>query len=352
MNPRLLVVAATVIGLALPAAASTKKATAPKTPSADASKSAATPQTPSPDAASKSGAPKSASAAGDSGMTLRGGQEGTAFKSLTVEGEDRIHIQFERPKLKLDLDPEKAPGLDLGDTRDVLNRTTPDLSTPLVGLSAQQPEPYLGRPWLSGFASGSVARFQPEVENIERWRLVVANSRGQTVATYNGKGRPPRVIYWDGRSQSGAPVVPGLTYSYVFEAFDRAGNKRNFVGEGFTVTAYRLSSADGVMLTFSARELRASQTAGRSASATGGSQPTPPLLLEAASWLNQTPAAARQPIRVTAAARNAEQANALATEVTRALGGLVLGDPARIQATTQVEADAPEGGTVRISSGK
>ena len=38
-----------------------------------------------------------------------------------------------------------------------------------------------------------------------------------------------------------ALVTPGLTYSYVFEAFDRAGNKRNIVGPGFTVPAYRIA---------------------------------------------------------------------------------------------------------------
>ena len=53
---------------------------------------------------------------------------------------------------------------------------------------------------------------------------------------------PPEEITWDGRSSRGEPVTPGLTYSYVFEAFDRAGNKRNFVGEGFRLTAYRLAT--------------------------------------------------------------------------------------------------------------
>src|SRR5262245_3031298 len=48
----------------------------------------------------------SKSAPEDTTITLRGGQEGTVFRSLTVEGEDRIHVEIERPELRLALDPE------------------------------------------------------------------------------------------------------------------------------------------------------------------------------------------------------------------------------------------------------
>src|SRR5439155_772002 len=65
-------------------------------------------------------------------MKLKGGEEGTVFRTLTVQGEDRIHIEVERPALKLGVDPERAPGLDRGSVGDVLDRTTPDLEAPLV----------------------------------------------------------------------------------------------------------------------------------------------------------------------------------------------------------------------------
>src|SRR5437899_12660144 len=50
-------------------------------------------------------APPSVSAPQDS-MTLHAGQSGTEFRSMTVEGEDRVHVDFGRPELHLDLDPE------------------------------------------------------------------------------------------------------------------------------------------------------------------------------------------------------------------------------------------------------
>jgi hypothetical protein len=278
-------------------------------------------------------------------MTLKGGEEGTVFKTLTVEGEDRVHVDFDRPELELNVDPQQAPGLDLGSAIDVLDRTTPDYVSPLMTAAANDPSPYLAHPWLGAFAAGSVARFRPAVEHLDRWKLVVANSRGEVVATYAGKGDPPAELTWDGRTQSGGQAAPGLTYSYVFEAYDRAGNKRNFVGQGFKVPAYRVDAPSGPVLVFPGTEL-----AGRAAFG-GMTRPQAPaaILLEAAGYINAA-GRPKQPLRVTATARSFDEANAMATMVARDLGALTLGDPSRIHPVAAVEADAPDGGTVKISS--
>ena len=291
--------------------------------------------------ASRRAAPDSSS------MTMQGGQEGTVFKSLTVQGEDRIRLDFERPPLDVQLDPSKAPGLDWGTAREVLDRTTPDLAAPLVAASARDASPYLGHPWLSHFASGAVARFQPDVKDVESWKLSIVNARGEAVTSFTGKGEPPHEIVWDGRSASGAAVMPGLTYSYVLEARDKAGNKRNFVGQGFQVSAYRFETAEGPTMTLTARELPAIPP-GRGAAA---SIPAPPILIEAASWLNQRPQPT-QPVRVTVAARSVDEAQALADYVTRSMTPYLIGDPAKLQAVTEVQADAPGGGTIRIGPAK
>ena len=284
---------------------------------------------------------------------LRGDREGTVFKSLTVEGEDRIHVDFERPELKIDLDLEKAPGLEWGSALDVLNRDNSDLEAPLAALSAAQMTPYLARPWLSEFATGAVARFHPEAQGVERWKLVVVNSKGMPVQAFSGKGDPPHEIVWDGRSANGTPVTPGLTYSYVFEAYDRAGNKRNVVGQGFTVTAYRLEGPEGPIMVFSASELANAAAVNHPPAAPGGSEApvAAPIILEVASWLNQSERIG-QPIRVTATARSRDQADQLANDVRRALTPLVLGDPGRLSALAVVEPDAPEAGTLSIAPGK
>ncbi|MGE5176752.1 MAG: hypothetical protein ACM3JJ_10300 [Hyphomicrobiales bacterium] len=289
----------------------------------------------------------------DSGYTLKGGAERTDLKSLTVEGEDRIHVDIERPTLTLDLKPEAIAGLDFGTAAEVLNRTSPDLTTAYLASTADARSPYTGRPWLTQFATGSVARFAPDVKGSERWKLTVADSHGETVAQFSGKGDPPKEITWDGRSVTGEPVMPGITYSYVFEAVDKAGNKRNFVGQGFRVSAYRLDGTTGTVLVFSGQSLHDDPGAGATSygQASAASQGTPAILLEAASILNQSTRVS-QPIRVTASARSYEQANSLAKQVSGALSDLTLGDPTRVVPVAQVVPDAPDGGTVRIALGE
>jgi hypothetical protein len=279
-------------------------------------------------------------------MTLRGGEEGTVFHTLTIEGEDRIHLDVQRPELTLDMDPAKAPGLDWGSARDVLDRTTPDLDTPLLASSAKQRSPYVAHPWLSHFASGTVAHFRPDVQGVERWKLSVANAHGEIVTTFEGKGEPPHEIAWNGLAANGSPVLPGLTYSYVFEAHDRAGNKRNFVGQGFSVSAWRLETPAGPVLAFSGSELRSGS--GTSDSRLVTAEATPPVVIEAASWLNQSPRPA-QALRMDVTARSADQAAQLGSNVARWLGPLLIGGAERVHVQTDVRADAPESGAVRIS---
>jgi len=286
-------------------------------------------------------APRGGSAAADSGMTLRGGQEGTVFRTLTVEGEDRVHVEFERPALELALDPAQVPGLDLGTARDVLDRTLPDLVTPLLATSAVGPSPYVARPWLQQFGGGAVVRFRPQTRDVERWKLIVVDSKGQTVRSFEGRGRPPQEIAWDGRAADGSTAIPGLTYSYAFEATDRAGNRRNVVGKGFGVNAFCFDTPQGPVLTFSGRLL------GATARAEGRDAPAE-ILLEAASRLNQSPAA-QGALHVTATARSREQAADLAGRVVRGLGALTPGNPARLMAEDRVEPDAPADGVIRIS---
>jgi len=284
----------------------------------------------------------------DKTMTLHGGEEGTVFHTLTIEGEDRIQLDVQRPDLAMEMDPAKAPGLDWGSARDVLDRTTPDLDAPLLAASAQYRSPYLAHPWLSHFASGTVARFRPDVQGVDHWKLSVANARGEVVTTFEGKGEPPHEISWNGLAANGSPVLPGLTYSYVLEAHDRAGNKRNFVGEGFSVKAWRLETPAGPVLAFSGSELRGESASMEARSSTPDA--TPPVMIEAATWLNQSPRTSK-PLRIDITARSADQAAQLGSNVARWLGPLLIGGPERVHVATDVRADAPELGAVRISTG-
>jgi len=280
--------------------------------------------------------------ADSNGLVLKGGEEGTVFRTLTVEGEDRIHIEVERPTLRLDMDPGKAPGLDRGTVADVLDRTTPDLEAPLLSSSAREASPWVAHPWLSHFPSGAVARFRPSVTNVARWKLLVVDARAESVAVFQGEGDPPHEIAWDGRATDGSPVLPGASYSYVFEARDKAGNKRHFVGEGFRVDAFRFDTSQGPTLVFAGTELT------RPGGLPWGPDEAPPIVLQVATEVNQQPS--ERAVRIEVTARSTEEANALGRRLMRWLSPQLLGDPARLESVGFVASDAPVGAAVKVST--
>ena len=289
----------------------------------------------------KSESTEATSAGSAEGMTLKGNEEGTHLPSLTVTGEDRVHFEFERPSLDLELDPRTAPGLEWNDPMRSLEGAGVDPLGPIADHSITAQSPYLAAPWIERFQEGAVTKFRPQVKDVEAWQLTIADSRSDTLAVFGGKGKPPKEIAWDGAGRDGKLVPPGITCSYVLEAYDRAGNRRNFVGQGFKLPPYRLATPNGMALLFSAEEVPYGDSASRKATS------TPPIILEAASWLNQVPTASGA-IEVTATGRTFEEAKALSDHLVELLRPRVLGDPARIRGLTEVRPDAPERGTVTI----
>jgi hypothetical protein len=210
---------------------------------------------------------------------------------------------------------------------------------------AQQPSERTARPWLESLATGPVARFRPDLTDVETWSLTVTDARGRTAARFEGKGKPPKELAWDGRGTGKEDAaLPGLTYSYVLEATDRAGNRRHFVGEGFEVPARRLMEGDAVMLSFPGDAIARTE---RAAGAMSGNDP---FLAEVATWVNQAPAAA--PITIRVFARTHAQGETLARAVHDGMRPMLVGDPSRVRANLVVEPDAPAAGAVRVTTGR
>lgn len=324
-------ITATLAWAAVPAAAASDAGPVPKQPQAPVSGGDETPV--------PGGAPQKRD------LVLEGGADGTVFRTLTIEGEDRIRIDIRRPALTLDLEPASAPGLELGGAEDVLNRTRPDLERALLDAVAMQPSPSTARPWLESLATGPAARFRPELTDVETWSLTVSDARGRTAASFEGKGRPPKEIVWDGRGRGDAEgALPGLTYSYVLEARDRAGNRRHFVGEGFEVPARRVFDGEAVTLTFAGDALA------RTGRTSGAARADDPFLAELATWVNQSPAAA--PVTIRVHARTHGHGEALARAVHEGMRPMLVGDPARVRAHLVVESDAPAAGAVLVTTAR
>jgi hypothetical protein len=251
---------------------------------------------------------------------------------MTVEGEDRIRVTFARPSLDLSIDPHATAGLAWDVRRRVLDRGGPDPLRAFLDSRTGEIVPRLSRPWLDGFTEEGVARFQPDLTGVSQWSLEVADSRGATVAVFEGRGNPEPMT-WDGRTLTGEAALPGLTYSFGLTAYDEAGNKRTFVGDGFAVPPYRVADDDGWSLLFAGNQM-------------GGDAATSPLLREAADRVNRTGDAGT--VRVVATARSHGEAEHLAELVSTLLTPRILGDPARLRAEVRVQADAPASGAVEL----
>jgi hypothetical protein len=264
---------------------------------------------------------------------LKGSEEGTVLESMTVEGEDRVSVRFERPELRIAVDPATAPGLDWESLAAVLDGGHLGLIEPLIARSAFDRSSRIARPWLDTFRQGPVAKFQPKLEGVESWKLAVADSRGREVIAFTGKGKPPKQIEWDGLDASGKPVAPGLVYSFSVEASDKAGNTRNFVGEGFEVPAYIVNAKGSAALMFSAETLREDGT-----------------LLEAASRINQINDTSL-PVFVEVTAPSGSAAKKLAEQVAKELGPMLLGDPNRLTTTTHVDKGEEDRASIAIRIG-
>jgi hypothetical protein len=188
-----------------------------------------------------------------------------------------------------------------------------------------------------------VASFRPAVTGVDRWQLLVVDSRSEVVASFEGSKKPPEEIAWDGCRQDGTPVSPGLTYSYVFEAYDRAGNKRRFMGDSFQIPPYRLEGDSGPIFMISGEQWRSIEHSRVHRSALN------PYLLEVASWLNLY-TEPNEPVHVVVTARTFDEANSLGQQIKADLEPLMPGDDARIAVSAIVETGAPESGSLYIGS--
>jgi hypothetical protein len=106
----------------------------------------------------------------------------------------------------------------------------------LEPLRSEQPPHF----WLPEFPTQPVATFypeEPEGHRVRDWRLTITDYRGSPNRTFEGGGRPPAVLHWDGRSDHGEILQVGYPYSFVFSTTDRGTNTYNHAGESFRLPA-------------------------------------------------------------------------------------------------------------------
>jgi hypothetical protein len=91
---------------------------------------------------------------------------------------------------------------------------------------------YLRVPVERDFIYGDIMVFLPSFESrVATWELVVANSLGETVRRVTGKGQPPAILSWDGKTDNAEAIATGEVYSFTFNAYDAQGNQTRIPGQ-------------------------------------------------------------------------------------------------------------------------
>ena len=93
-----------------------------------------------------------------------------------------------------------------------------------------------------------VKTFNAQFKNLSSWKLDIITSNGKLFKSIEGEGNPSETITWDGKSNDDEKITPGLNYSYSFTAIDKAGNKRVFPGQTFSVPAVYLMDNESVWI--------------------------------------------------------------------------------------------------------
>jgi hypothetical protein len=276
------------------------------------------------------GAPALAAEEGEETLVLGAEEGGSSLGSITVEGENRISIEFDRPTLDPDLDAREVSGLVWSDPLLTIEEADPDPVAPILRHALAAPSAHPARPWLAMLATPPVAKFRPDLDGVSRWQLRVMDARGTDLTALAGEGNPPESIPWDGLGPGEKPVLPGITLTHVIDATDRAGNQRTFQGGTFTLPAYQTASGDTALALVPVAALQAAGTGGAPS----------PWLQEIADRIHEH-AALDAPVEVRVHGRTYKPAMQAAEDLVARLQGILLGPSVRIRAVAVVDESAP-----------
>ena len=168
------------------------------------------------------------------------GESGAALPEMVVEAENQVRQTIEKTTFTFDLDAAMVDSFYAAMDEKALSVSPvsglqPHLNN-LEPLRSEQPP----HSWLPEIPTTPVATFyteEPEGHKTRRWQLSITDFRGSPCRNYEGKGRPPARVRWDGRTDQGEMLRVGYPYSYVFTTTDKGTNTYNYAGESFRLPA-------------------------------------------------------------------------------------------------------------------
>ncbi len=88
----------------------------------------------------------------------------------------------------------------------------------------------------SGQSRASFTDTVQDASNLTRWRLAIANAKGEVVQEFKGEGRPSQQIVWEGVDAKGSPFPDG-PYDARLSVVDEVGNEGKSAAARVTINA-------------------------------------------------------------------------------------------------------------------
>jgi hypothetical protein len=120
----------------------------------------------------------------------------------------------------------------------------------------------LSQPEFANIRTQPIKIFHAQFSDLSKWSLTIHESNGSLYKTISGENNPPGSIFWDGIGEQDQLLNPGQNYTYNFIATDKAGNKRTFPGETFSISAYHFTTGDSLFVGISCSKLFSSDGLG------------------------------------------------------------------------------------------
>ncbi len=168
------------------------------------------------------------------------GESGAALPEMVVEAENKVRQTIDKGTFEFELDAAMVDSFfasmdDQALEVSPVSGLQPHLNN-LEPLRSDQP-PHC---WLPRIPVTPVATFftaEPEGHKPRHWQLTITDFRGSPCRNYEGGGKPPQSVSWDGKTDHGDMLRVGYPYSYVFTTTDKGTNTYNYAGESFRLPA-------------------------------------------------------------------------------------------------------------------
>jgi len=168
------------------------------------------------------------------------GESGAVLPEMVVEAENAVQQKIEKGTFEFELDAATVDSFFTAMDEEALSVSPvsglqPHLNN-LETLASDQPPHH----WIQDMATTPVATFypvDPEGHEPRTWNLTITDFRGSPFKTFEGKGRPPQEVPWNGRGDQDEMLRVGYPYSYVFSVTDKGTNTYNYAGVSFRIPA-------------------------------------------------------------------------------------------------------------------